>query len=144
MSTATKETEAPGLRNEPDELEFTPWTGHALLSAVTDAIQQRRRLDGDTDADRFVGAIKRGAHRLERWRREAGVDTLEDVLRPALKELEQARGILGQAEDTGEMLAAAGIEIHSPLGDHFWAARDLLDWALAGCRQRLAELDDAA
>lgn len=148
MTPATKEAEtteegqvsAPGLRYDPDELKFTTWTAHALLYAVVDAIQQRRRLSGGNDADRFVAALKRAAHRLDRAQREAGVDAREDVLLPALRELEQARGIVGREEDASALLTAAGIEIQSTLGDHFYAANELLDWALAGCRARLAEL----
>lgn len=148
MSATTMEAEtqdegrpsSPGLRYAADELRFAPWSGHALLYAVVDAIQQRRRLDGDTEADRFVGCLKRAANRLERAQREAGLDTREDVLEPALRELEQAAGIRGRLEDTGKLVKAAGIPLDSTLADHFEAASELLDWAIAGCRARLAEL----
>lgn len=106
-----------------------------------DAIQQRRRLDGDTEADRFVACLNRAANRLERAQREAGLDTREDVLEPALRELEQAAGIRGRLEDTGEIVKAAGIPLDSTLADHFEAASELLDWALGGCRARMDELE---
>lgn len=152
MTPATMEAEttddsqarSPGLRYGPDELQFAAWSGHALLYAVVDAIQQRRRLDGDTEADRFVACLKRAANRLERAQREAGLDTREDVLMPALTELEHAAGIRGRLEDTGEIVTAAGIPVDSALADHFEAASELLDWALAGCRARLDELEEDA
>lgn len=145
MSTATKpeEIRSPGFGYEPDALPFGPWTGHALLYAVVDAIQEQRELlETGVRADDFVVCLKRGAERLDRVSREAGEDVREEALRAALAELEQAYGILGHPDNVGDLVKSAGAELNSTLGDHFYAAAELLEWALAGCRARLAELEE--
>lgn len=155
MSTPTAAPEvdtpirSPGFEWAPDELEFDPFTGTALLGAVCDAIEKWAGMDArawDTPGSQFVALLRQAEQRLDRVTREAGPDVEEDALRAGLEKLEAAADVRAHLEDVDrftEDLDGEERGVVEPLGSHLHAASFVLDWAIAGARGRLREIDDA-
>lgn len=144
-SDETREILSPGFRWAPDQIPFHPHIGAALLRSVIDAIHRHvpvAEVTNENPAGRFIGHLKQAAQRLDRIHRESGPSVEEDAMRAALPKLEEAANLRGSTDRVDDFTATlSGGEIREPLATTFHAAGYVLDWALAGCRARLAELE---
>lgn len=156
MSTPTAAPEAdtpirsPGFGWGPDDLAFDPLKGTALLGAVCDAIEHRAGMGArarDTAGSRFLALLRQAEQRFDRTTREAGPGVEEDALRAGLEKLEAAADVrkhLEDPDDFAEDLSGEARGVIAPLTNHLHAASYLLDWAIAGARARLDEMEEDA
>lgn len=136
--------ESPGFNWKPDQMDFHAHIGYSLLQTVVEAIDHHIGLMQEltSPADRFVTLLRQASHRLGRVMREGGQDVEEDALRAALPKLEEAAELRGHPETVDQFAATLGDgTVGGPINTHLHTASYVLDWALTGCRARLAEME---
>lgn len=141
-----EEIRSPTFGWARDEFHAEHWNVHAVLLAVTDALERRVGMPNPHErAGRFRTYLKRALQRLDRPNRETGPDVEEHALRAAVEELERAHDTMGgHTEGTAGLTRSAGYEVNTPVSDLFYGAGIVVEWALTGCRARLAEMEDEA
>lgn len=144
MSTTTQD---PRERDDVHggELEFYAGKGNLLIGSVIEAWRRTRGFPAsgkDTSADRFMRQMIQAKQRFGRVHRETGDTVREDAIRAGLECLEEAVEIREYPERIDELIRESGIDVGSTLADHIYAASTLLDWAVIGGYERLAELEE--
>lgn len=145
MSTATQDpTDREDIRE--GELEFATATGRLLLFAAVDAYRRATDVDSPPRAELgdFMRFIIQGTQRLERIHRENGERVEEDALRVALDQFERAVEVRKWPGRINEMIKHSDVDLGSAAAFHACAASRMLDWAVIGAYERLAELEDKA
>lgn len=136
---------SPGFKWAPDQIPFAAHMGHALLRSVIASIHRHApvaEVTTDNPARRFITLLTEADQQLERVQWEGGPNVEEDAMRAALPKLEEAAELRGHPNAVDRFTKMVGDgEIREPLATIVHAAGYVLDWALAGCRARLAELE---